>query len=146
MATILDVVSAVRTIVFAASGIASAYANVPTKPPTGLKLPAALCRIDPERRGVVDLGSEEFWFHPIRIDVLVDDASNIENSFATVEPFILAVVAALRGHASIGGIGALQSDVQYGFGPAALWDVTYWAASLFITVQEHISAVTLIAP
>lgn len=146
MATILDVVSNVRTIVYGATGIASAYANVPTKPPTGLKLPAALCRIDPERRGVIDWGSEEFWFHPLRIDVLIDDATNVENSFATAEPYILAVVAALRSHLSAGGLGCFVSEAQYAFGPMALWDVTYWGASIFVTLEEHIGAVTLIAP
>lgn len=146
MEPISDVVGAVRAIVFDADGISSSYKDIPTKPPAGLKLPAALSRIDLERRGLIDMGSEEYWRHPIRIDVLIDDERNVENSFATVEPFILAVIEQLRSHATVLGLGAFEPDVQYWFGPLALWDTTYWGASLFIWVQQQFSTVTLIEP
>jgi hypothetical protein len=145
-ATILDAVENVRRIVFTADGINSAYTNIPENAPTGLKLPAALCRIDPERRGQIDLGNEEVWRHPIQIDVLVDRAGDIANELATVQPFIVAVVAALRGNASILGIGALVASAEYRIGQLALWQEVYWGASLFISVEEMIDAVNMIVP
>lgn len=144
-ATILDAVENVRRIVYTATGINSAYTNIPETAPTGLKLPAALCRIDPERRGVLELGNLEVWRHPIQIDVLVDRAGNVANELATVQPFIVAVISALRGSASILGIGALESAAEYRIGQLALWQEVYWGASLFITVEEMIDAVNLIA-
>lgn len=145
-ATILDAVENVRRIVYTATGINSAYTNVPESPPTGLKLPAALCRLDPERRGQIDMGNLEFWRHPIQIDVLVARAGDIANELATVQPFVVAVVAALRGNISVLGIGALEAGAEYRIGQLALWQEVYWGASLFVWVQEEIETVNLVSP
>jgi hypothetical protein len=142
-----DVIEQIRRIVATAPAITSSYAGVPERAPDTSKLPAAIARHDPERRGHIDLGTLEIWTHPIRIDVLViEDGGNTAFDSTTAMPFVEAVIGALRGHATVNGLGALESGADYLVSQFCLWDKTYWGVSVLISVTEMFEAATLIMP
>jgi hypothetical protein len=141
MAGVATILTAVQTTVAAVPGINRAERDIPAIPIEEPDLPAALCRIDPERTGVIELGLEQWRTYPVRIDVLVARKVSDQIDQAELYAYVTAVADAFVSNVTVQDVGAVQAGIEWRIGLLAIWDVSYWAASLFLTVEEHVTSV-----
>lgn len=127
--SVLGVLEQFRLIGAQTPGIVSAYKGIPENAPDDDKLPACLAYLDYERPGTLVLGNLEEWGYPVRVDLLVKRAGNIQGEEQQAIPLLEAYLAELRNHATLGGEGYIVADSEWGIGQRNLHDTIYVGAS-----------------
>ncbi|MGH2602280.1 MAG: hypothetical protein ACRDJ9_23210 [Dehalococcoidia bacterium] len=141
MAGVDDVLIAVQRTVDEIPSIVASHKDIPGAAPTDADLPAAISRLDRDRQGSITLGMEQWRTYPIRVDVLVKRKVSDQIDQAALYGFVELVADIFSANISVQGVGAVQPVIEWRIGLLAIWEVTYWAASLFLAVEEHVERI-----